>query len=219
MGKGMAVAIVVEAIVLAVAFVFSTTYFSLGLYQADALVTVALVVLWVLVAAVLLSVLWSRSMKREEMVRRFYIGKDYIYNPEIGYAPIRSIVRDNDAYELVTFAAESLARMSYGFEVAPAPDDFTPLYLVKSSLFVFHEPYSEDAQADEDSKPVVIDRWKGELMRVGDATSEDGYEVVGTFANARELARLMQDIEDRYERAHRIAYDATAANSGTVTSK
>ena len=220
MGKGMGLAIVVEAIVLAVAFVFSTTYFSLGLYQVDTLNTVVLVVLWVLVAAVLLFVLWSRSLKREEMVRRFYLNKDYIYNHEIGYAPIRAIAPNVDAYELVMFAAASLARMSYGFEIAATPNDFVPLFLVKSSVFTFHEPYAEDADVGEDGGPVVIDRWEGALLRVTDAAREDDYELIGTFENARGLARLLQNIEAQYREAHGITRDATTtANSGTVISE
>ena len=215
MGKRMGIAIVVAAVVLAVAFVFSATYFSLGLYHASTLSTVVLVVLWVLVAVLLLFALWSRSLKREEMVRRFYLNEDYIYNHEIGYAPILSIVPNGDAYELVTFAAASLARMSYGFEIAETPDDYTPRYLVKSRVFTFHEPYEKEESAGEDGRPVVIDRWEGELLKVSDAQSEDDFEVVGTFANARGLARLLQGIEGHYRKVHGIAHEA-AANPGTV---
>ena len=220
MGKRMGLAIVVEAIVLAIAFIFSASYFSLGLYQADALNTVILVVLWVLVAAVLLFVLWSRSLKREEMVRRFYLNEYYIYNHEIGYAPIQTIAPSGDAYELVMFAAESLARMSYGFKIAATPEDYVPRFLVKSRVFTFHEPYETDADGAEDGKPVVIDRWEGELLRVSDAQSEDDYELVGTFANARGLARLLQGIEGQYREVHGITLDfASTAYSGTVISE
>ena len=196
MSKELRTAIIVEVIVLVVALVFSIVYFSQNLYQAHRLHTIALVALWVLVAAVLLFVFWTRSLKRVEMIRRFYFNEDWVYNHEIGYAPVSQIVPDRDTYELVTFAADSLAHMSYGFEVAEAPQDFRPLFLVTSTAFEVHTPYDEgggDGNGQDDA-PVVIDRWAGSLLRVTDSDNEKDYKVVGTFENARELARLLEPI-------------------------
>ena len=197
MGKGLKTAIAVEIVVLVVAFVFSIVYFSRGLYHTSHLHTVALVALWVLVAAALLFVFWSRSLKREEMIRRFYFNRDWIYNHEIGYAPVSQIAPDLDPYELVTFAADSLARMSYGFEVAEAPEDFNPTYLVTSSAFQYHKPYVEDGDEADDDSSVVVDRWTGSLVRITDSDDENDYESVGTFTNARELARLLEPIVEQ----------------------
>lgn len=196
MSKELRTAIVVEIIVLAAALIFSVVYFSLNLYDGHRLHTIALVVLWVLVAAILLVVFWGRSLKRVEMIRRFYFNEDWVYNHEIGYAPVSQIVPDRDTYELVTFAADSLAHMSYGFEVADAPQDFKPLFLVTSTEFQVHKPYVEggDEGGGLDDEPVVVDRWAGSLLRVTDSDDEDDYEVVGTFENARELARLLEPI-------------------------
>ena len=131
-------AIVVEAIVIVIAFGFSVFYFGNGMYRLNHVLDVTLVVLWILVALVLLLVFRSRSLQREEMVRRFYLSHDWVYNHEIGFAPLGKVVPDHDSYELVMFAAESLARMSYGFEVAEAPDDFDPSLMISSKVFCFH---------------------------------------------------------------------------------
>lgn len=182
-------AIIVEAIVLAVALAFSVVYFTMGLYQSSNVLDVMLVVLWILVAVVLLVVFWSRSHVREEMVRRFYLSHDWIYNHEIGYAPLDQIMPERDAYEFVTFAADALARMSYGFEVASAPDDFQPEYLISSKSFSYHLIGNED---DPDDNSVVIDKWKGTLHSV--QVNEQGghtYTKVGDYSNAKELARLI----------------------------
>lgn len=192
MGRGLRTAIAVEAVVLVVAFAFSIAYFVMGWYRASHAPTVVLIVLWVLVAAALLFVFWARTLKREEMVRRFYLNKDWIYNHEIGYAPVAKIVPDGDAYELVTFAAESLAQMSYGFEVADPPENFKPDYLVSSSSFHFHKIEAEEG---EDADGVVIDTWAGMLQRISHDGNGNDPEEIGTFENAAELARLLEQVE------------------------
>lgn len=184
-------AIIVEIIVLVIAFGFSIAYFQMGWYRSSHFLDVMLVVLWVLVAAVLLVVFRSRSLMREEMIRRFYLSNEWIYNHEIGYAPLSQIVPDRDPYEFVTFAADALARMSYGFEVAQAPDDFQPKYLISSTGFRFH--FVGEGE-DDDDKSVVIDQWKGTLQHID--RNEDGshtYTQVGSYANAKELAHLIED--------------------------
>ena len=122
-------ALIVEVVVLVVALGFSIVYFGMGLYRHGAVLDVVLVLVWVLFAAVLLLVYRQRMIERERLMRRFYLSHDWAYNTEIGYAPLSRIVPDGDPYELVTFVAESLARMSYGFEVADAPEDVSPDFL------------------------------------------------------------------------------------------
>ena len=197
MDKGLKTAIIVEIVVLVVALAFSIAFFRLGLYRTSQIPTIALIALWVLVAAVLLFAFWSRSLQREEMIRRFYLNKDWIYNHEIGYAPVARVAPDADEFGLVTFAADSLAQMSYGFEIADPPDDFVPDYLVTSKAFRFHRPEAEDGGGlDADDQCVVIDRWEGTLLRLEDGgdPEQEQYTEVGTFANARELAQLLSQV-------------------------
>lgn len=189
MGKGLKVAIAVEAIVLVIAAGFTIAFFKMGGFRAGNIMNVLLVALWVLVGAALLLVFRQRSLLREEMIRRFYLSEFWIYNHEIGYAPIAQIVPDGDVYEFVTFAADSLAHMSYGFEVAETPDDFEPKLLISSNTFRFHLV----GEGDDDTS-AVIDQWKGTLQKVGRAA--DGthtYTALGSYGNAKELARLIED--------------------------
>ena len=183
-------AIIVEVIVLAIAFAFSVFYFTMGLYRSSHILDVLLLVLWVLVAGVLLVVFKQRSTVREEIVRRFYLSQDWLYNHEIGYAPISGIMPDFDAYEFVTFAAEALARMSYGFEVASAPDDFQPEFLISTREFKFHLVEDEESPS-EDS--VVIDKWTGTLSKIElDANGEHIYTEIGSYSDAKELSRIIE---------------------------
>lgn len=187
MGKGVRVGIIVEAIVLVAAIVLSFAYFRMGLFRSDKGFDIWLLIVWVLVAAILLFILWSRSLKREEMVRRFYLSDEGIYNHEIGYAPLSRIAADNDAYQFVSFAADSLTTMSYGFEVADVPDDFRPKFIISTNSFLFH------SSGEDEDGGAVIDQWKGSLIRVGVPGDEASYTELGSYENVRELARLLED--------------------------
>lgn len=187
MGKGVRIGIVVEAVVLIVAIALSIAYFQTGLFKSDKGLDIWLLILWVLVAAVLLVVLWWRSTTREEMVRRFYLSESGVYNHEIGYAPFDRIAPDMDSYEFVAFAADSLAEMSYGFEVADVPDDFKPTRLILTRVLHFHR--SEDGEEGG----AVVDQWEGSLVSVENPSDEKTFKELGTYKNARELARLLED--------------------------
>ena len=193
MGSNMKAAVVVEAIVLVAALAFSLAYFLLGWYQQPGhILDIALIAVWVLVAALLLFVFWNRSLKREEMVRRFYLNKEWVYNHEIGYAHLASVVPSGDPFELVSFIADSLAQMSYGFEVAETPDDFVPDFLISSRSFQFH--FVEDEDDLDEARGVIVDNWRGVLERVIHA-SDGSYQTedIGAFRNARELSRLLEE--------------------------
>lgn len=187
MGKGVRAGIVVEAIVLVVALALSIAYLNLGLFRGDRGFDLWLIILWVLVAAVALFILWQRSLTREEMVRRFYVSDEGVYNHEIGYAPISQIAPDADAYEFVSFAADSLAEMSYGFEVADPPEDFKPTVMISTRLLRYRKP------ADDEDGGAVVDQWKGSLYLVETPGDEKTYKSAGTYENARELAQLLED--------------------------
>lgn len=166
MGKSVRAGVVVEVVVLVAAVAFSIAYFALGLYRTSQRFDAVLIMLWIVVAAVLLFVMWWRSLLREEMRRRFYLSDEWIYNFEIGYAPLSRIIPDRDVYSFVSFAADSLATMSYGFEVAETPARFMPKYLISTQAFNCHQ--TEDGA-------IVVDRWKGVLKRAAD--TDDDFEV------------------------------------------
>ena len=183
------VAVVVEALLFILAFVSSIAFLLTAPRRASHILDVVLIVLWIVVAIALLAMFKRRSDVRDEMVRRFYLSPSWIYNHEIGYAPLEQIMPEHDAYEFVAFAAESLARMSYGFEVASAPDDFSPEYIISTKHFEYR-PIKDEENTNEDS--VVIDVWRGHLCRV--ITDDDGqqsFEEIGAYSNATELARLL----------------------------
>lgn len=185
MGTSLKIGIVLEVVVLGIALWFSYFYFSNGFYQLNHGYDVLLVMLWVLVAALLLFLLWSRSLLREEMMRRFYISPEWIYNHEIGYAPVKKVMGEGNVYDFVAFAADSLAEMSYGFEVAETPDNFKAEYVVSSRRFRYH--HTGDG--------VVIDQWQGVLQKVKRSQNSTDFSlvVVGEYENINQLARLMED--------------------------
>ena len=193
MGKSLKVAIVIEVVVLVVAFALSVAYLLFGFGHGNPVLNVLMIVLWVIVAGVLLFVFWWRSLLREEMVRQFFVADDWVYNHEIGYAPMKRIVPDGDAYRFVTFAADALAKMSYGFEVAEVPEEFHPRFLISSKEFHYHFS-GGDEEAGEKPDGVVVDHWRGslEIVQAGAYDMED-YVEVGEFENARDLARLLED--------------------------
>ena len=76
--------------------------------------------------------------------------------------------------------------MSYGFEVADAPADFEPEFMVSTSEF----------KVRRTGDGAVVSQWKGALHRVvSDADGTRGtYEIAG-FDNAAELAQLLEQNE------------------------
>ena len=192
MRNQMKAVIAVEIVVLVAALCFTVFYVANGLYRTSHVLDVLLVVLWVLVAAALLLVFRSRSLVREEMRRRFYLSREWIYNHEIGYTPTPKVDASDGCYSSVMYYAEALARMSYDFEVAEAPTDFEPAYLVKSTTFLFH---LVGEAGDPEDRSVVIDQWEGVLQKVDrNPSGRHTYTDVGAFTNAKELARLLEGV-------------------------
>ena len=185
MGIWLKVGIVIEVLVLIVAISFSVFYFQHGFYRMNHGYDVILVMSWVLVAALLLTLAWSRSLLREEMVRRFYLSSTWVYNHEIGYAPVSKMTASGNVYDFVAYAAESLAEMSYGFEVAETPEDFKAEYVISSQRFRTHR--SED-------DGFVIDQWRGVMQKVERSEDSDDFSLVevGAFSDANQLARLIE---------------------------
>ncbi len=194
MRKNLMIALVVEAVVLIVAFALSVACIQFGVGKRALVMNLSMIVLLVLVSGALMFFYWWRVLQRDEMARRFYVSKDWIYNHEIGHAPISRVRAEGDAYDFVTFMADALAKMSYGFEVADAPEDFSPELVIDSREFHFH--FLDENEGDS-TDGVVIDRWKGALQRVsitkgGKVSLVD----VGTFGNAAELAGLIEESMD-----------------------
>ena len=180
------VGLVVGAILLVAAVVYTICYAFLRLYVIDHWRNILLVLLWALVVLVLALWFVQRSREREELIRRYYLSHEWVYNHEIGYARLSQAIPDGDAYEFVTFAADALVEMSYGFEVAEAPDNFEPEFMVSTSTF----------QVRRTGDGAVVSQWKGSLHRVvSDAAGERGTYEIGTFDNPVELAQLLDQNE------------------------
>lgn len=195
MGKGLRQAIALEAAVLACAVAFLLLFLRTRLGHGHPVLNLVLVALGVILAGLLLAALWRRTLERERMVRRFYVSDHWIYNHEIGFAPMERIAAGGDAFGFVTFAADALARMSYGFEVANPPSEFSPTLVIDSPVFLFHEYDDEgDGEDGEVDRSVVVDEWAGLLRSIPhDARSARDFTDLGEFGNAAQLARLLED--------------------------
>ena len=180
--------VVVEIVVLLAAVGLTVAYFFFNLTRSDRGLTLILIALWVLVAALAPIALSRKNETREEIIRRFYLSEEGIYNHEIGYASFDRAVSSNDAYEFVSFAADSLAEMSYGFEDVDPPDDFKPIFVISTYPFHCHKP--EDAEEDDGA---ITDSWQGALLSVEDPEDESTYKELGTYGDARELAVLLEE--------------------------
>lgn len=179
---GLAVALAL--LVAAVAYTLCYAYFRL--YLIDNWRNILLVLVWAAVAIALAAWWVQRSHEREELIRRYYLSPEWVYNHEIGYASLAQAVPDGDAYEFVTFAADSLVTMSYGFEVAETPKDFEPKFMVSTERF----------EVRNTGDGAVVSQWKGSLHRVvTDGEGTRGTIEIAPFDNAAELAQLLEENE------------------------
>ena len=191
MGKSTRSALLFEGFVLVAALVALVSILLAGPGHEQALLQISLVLAGVIVAGLLTFVLMQRTLEREMLVRRFFVSPHWIYNHEIGYAPLDGIAPNDNVYGFVTFAAEALARMSYGFEVANTPSSFEPEYIIESSAFLFHS-----TDEDDDEGAVVVDTWEGTLLKVDNPRDgKSSQSEVGNFSNAGDLARLIEEVE------------------------
>ena len=191
MRKYLKSALLVEALVLVGAVAFFVTFLLSGVGHDHPVLNVTIVLAGVVAVWFLLAILVRRTLLREALVRRFYISPDWIYNHEIGYAPLRRVIPDGNVYDFVIFAAEALAHMSYGFEVAETPASFEPRYLIESNVFLFHT--TDDP--DDPEGGVVIDAWEGVLRAIDDPDAgEAGLRDIASFSDAGELARLLAQV-------------------------
>ena len=185
MGKGLKGAIVAQVLVLAAATLFLFAFLRGDIGRDNPLLNTSLALATVTGTSLLLIVLWRRTLLREALVRRFYVSPAWIYNHEIGYAPLARIVVDGNVFAFVIYAADALAHMSYGFEVAETPTSFEPRFVIDSRIFLFHESGIDGG--------VVIDEWRGVLRQIVDATrGERGLTDIATFDDAGELAFLLE---------------------------
>ena len=195
MGKSLRVAICVLVAVLAGSLVYVLA-FAFGMVGHDRpLLNAIMLLIAVIVIAYLNYTLWNRTLLREALVRRFFMSSEWVYNHEIGYAPLAQIVPDGDAFGFVTFAAEALARMSYGFEVAELPESFEPSVCIDSRIFHYH------TASDDPDDGIVVDAWRGVVRKVTgeDLNDESSFEDIAPFDDAGELARLLEDfITEKY---------------------
>lgn len=181
--------LVIGIIFCAVIIVLALLYFVFGLFAVDRGAIILLLVLFALAVSFIVFGMRQQSRTREDMVRRFYLSEAGIYNYEIGFAPLSRISGGDDSLTLAVFMVDSLAKMSYGFEVAELSGDFQPQLLVDTEELLFHQPEHEDGGT-------VVDSWKGTLYQVDASGEEDKYEELGVFDNARSLAFLLEENAD-----------------------
>ena len=187
MGERIQVGPIIGAVLLAAIVGLTVAYFWFGVFRSDQGLDLWLLVAWAIVIIVWVLVLRNRSRTREEMVRRFYLSPQGVYNYELGFAPLSQAAPSREAFEFVTFAADSLAAMSYGFEVANAPDDFAPTLVITTTVLDYH------LLDDEEEGGAVVDRWEGTLLRMVEPGDESTYETLGSYRNARELSLLLEE--------------------------
>ena len=180
------VSLAVGLVLLVATVVYTICYAYYDFYLVDRWQNVLLIVLWAALAAALVALFVNRSNLREEMRRCYYLSQKWVYNHEIGYARLSQAAPNGDAYEFVTFAADALVEMSYGFEVAETPQDFQPEYMVSTSVFKIRKT----------GDGAVVSQWKGALHRVvSDTSGTRGTFELGRFDNAAELAQLLEQNE------------------------
>jgi len=183
-------AMAAEIVVLFAAVIFLLGFLTAGIGHERPMLSLCITIFAVLCASALLVYIWHRTLQRESLVRRLYISSGGIYNNEFGFAPMSKISDSANAYDVVTFAADALAQMSYGFEIAERPEEFDPRYAIDSSIFVYH---ASDPKGDL-SEGIVIDDWQGRLReRLRKPHGITAWRPVETFDGAGELARLIED--------------------------
>ena len=186
MRKQTIASLVVGAALLLAAVVYTLYYAYFDLQNVDRWQRILLMMVLLACAVAMVGLFVNRSHLRKEMLRRYYLSSEWIYNHEIGYAPLSQATPNGDAYEFVTFAADALVEMSYGFEVAETPEDFEPTLMVSTTTF----------KVRRTGDGAVVSQWKGSLHRVvSDANGTRGTFELGRFNNAAELAQLLEQNE------------------------
>ena len=182
MGKGIRGGIIVGLAVLIAAIGYSTVYFQRGLLRFDqGGVSIILVLVWTLVVAVLLVVLWQRTLVREEYLRKIYISSESLFNFELGVLPAGDAVAAHDAGALVEQARALLSQLTYEESPVDPPEGFAPAICISSSRF---------SSADKDAG-----EWRGTVQRI--QQRDDGrrtFVEVGSFENADELERTLDSV-------------------------
>ena len=186
MRKQTIASLVVGAALLLAAVVYTLYYAYFDLQNVDRWQRILLMMVLLACAVAMVGLFVNRSHLRKEMLHRYYLSSEWIYNREIGYAPLSQATPNGDAYEFVTFAADALVEMSYGFEVAEVPQDFQPEYMVSTKVF----------RVRQTGDGAIVSRWEGALHRVvSDTDGNRGTFEIGQFKNAAELAQLLEQNE------------------------
>ena len=187
MGKYVSPGMVLGTVLLVAVAGLTIAYLGFGVFRSDQGFDLWLLLAWIAVIVVFVLALRARSRTREELARRFFLSDDGVYNNELGYAPLPQANGDDIAFQIVSFAVDSLATMSYGFEVVDQPEGFDPKMVITTKVLEYHWPEGADK-----SDGVVIDRWEGSLLRIVKNGGQPSFETLGTYRNARELALLLE---------------------------
>ena len=215
MHKQRKIAFLIAAATLVAAIVFTVIGGLRGWYGQPTWLSSLVIVLWIVAVIALFQAYQMRTYAREKVVRRFYLSPEYIYNHEIGYSSISQIAR-KDPYAFVLYTGEALAKLTYGLNVAAAPDQFQPTFLVENKEFEFHFIEDDEGPQRREDQGVVIDTWSGTVNRIEYASdkSSSNHEL-GTFVNATELAMLL-DVNGAFDGP--VAVGADEANKADAAS-
>ena len=179
MGKGIRGGIVVGIAVLVAAVVYSSIYFSRGLVSVEGGgLSIILVMVWALIVAILLVVLWQRMLVREEYLRKFYLADDMLFNFELGAIPVSQAVPSKNASDLVEYLRKTIPALTYDNAPVDPPAGFSPTVCVSS------DRYSAGKSGED---------WRGRVQLI--QQRDDGhrtYVEIATFANAAELEQALQ---------------------------
>lgn len=180
MGKGIRGGIIVGVAVLVAAIGYSVLYFQHDLirYEHSGL-SIVLVLVWALVVAVLLLVLWHRMLVREEYLRKFYLSAETLFNFELGAVQIVEAISPRTADALAEYLRVSLLKLTYEGSPLTPPEDFVPTLCVSTQRF----------SAGGEGKD-----WHGVLQRV--VQREDGHRTfveIAAFDSIDELKRILKD--------------------------
>ena len=186
MGRYVSPGMILGTVLLVAVAALTIAYLGFGVFRGEDGFILWLLLAWVAVIVVFVVALRMRSRTREELARRFFLSEGGIYNHELGYAPLPDADGGDAALRIVSFAVDSLATMSYGFEVVDRPQDFEPKLVIATTALEYHWT----GGAGEGG--VVIDRWEGSLLRIAKPGDESSLETIGTYRNACDLAELLE---------------------------
>ena len=139
-------------------------WYGLGLYQIDSPLDLIISIIWWVIIAGLAWSLNKAEQKRRFALRTLYVGKESIFNPEMGEMPLE----DRDYIEV---AADVLTDLDYGFKTVQLPEHDRPFV----SAIVHTSDFDKNGKT-----------WEGEVVFL------DDMENPIAFSNRYELSDIIK---------------------------